>query len=335
MSKEHFVYYDFSKIMSFDAIFNFIIGGRGIGKTYGAIKKEIKKSIRDGTHFIYLRRYKEELAYAKSTFFAEMSGVFQDVEFRITGHIGEYRPRGSKEWKTLVYFFALSQSQKIKSGALPLVRSIIYDEFIIEKSRTPYLPNEARAFLGFYSTVDRSRDNTKVFFLANSVSIMNPYFLEFNINASNTGISRYADGFIAIDIVDDETFSDQVKATRFGKFVESTEFGDYAIMNQFHDNDNRLLGKKASSAIYMLSLKVPNGEFSVWHDFKANEFHCQQHQPAKPLWHTTDPTRVADDCLLIDRKNRLFDIMRRAFRQGRMYFDSPVSRNALTDIFKV
>ena len=32
------MYYDYSKILSYKAVFNFIIGARGCGKSYGAKK---------------------------------------------------------------------------------------------------------------------------------------------------------------------------------------------------------------------------------------------------------------------------------------------------------
>ena len=53
-------YYDYGPVLSRNAVFNMIMGARGLGKTYGAKKLVIKEFINHGNQFIYLRRYKEE-----------------------------------------------------------------------------------------------------------------------------------------------------------------------------------------------------------------------------------------------------------------------------------
>ena len=57
------MYYSFDDILSRNGVFNFIIGGRGIGKTYGAKKIAIDTYLETGKQFIYLRRYKSEPTY--------------------------------------------------------------------------------------------------------------------------------------------------------------------------------------------------------------------------------------------------------------------------------
>ncbi|MBR5776172.1 MAG: phage DNA encapsidation protein, partial [Bacteroidaceae bacterium] len=50
---------------SYNCLFNFIVGNRGAGKTYGALKRNIDKFLRSPKHdrhqFVYMRRLKEEL----------------------------------------------------------------------------------------------------------------------------------------------------------------------------------------------------------------------------------------------------------------------------------
>ena len=78
------MYYDYSKILSYKAVFNFIIGARGCGKSYGAKKMLIKKFIKTGQQFIYLRRFKIELQKV-STWFDDVSAEFPDHEFKVKG----------------------------------------------------------------------------------------------------------------------------------------------------------------------------------------------------------------------------------------------------------
>ena len=52
------MYYDFSKLVSYNALLSFVIGERGVGKTFGAKKFVINDFLKNGNQFVYLRRYK-------------------------------------------------------------------------------------------------------------------------------------------------------------------------------------------------------------------------------------------------------------------------------------
>ena len=54
-------YYDYGPVLSRNALFSFVVGGRGLGKTYGFKHWAIRDWIRSGSEFVYLRRYKSEL----------------------------------------------------------------------------------------------------------------------------------------------------------------------------------------------------------------------------------------------------------------------------------
>lgn len=63
------MYYDYNKILSYNALINILIGERGVGKTYGASKLVINKFLKKGEQFAYIRRYKPELKKAVPQFF--------------------------------------------------------------------------------------------------------------------------------------------------------------------------------------------------------------------------------------------------------------------------
>ena len=78
-------YYSFDKLLSYNAVFNFVVGARGYGKTYGAKKIVIRNYLRDRSQFVYLRRYQEEIK-GKFSFFSDIAQEFPDVAFRINGN---------------------------------------------------------------------------------------------------------------------------------------------------------------------------------------------------------------------------------------------------------
>lgn len=63
------MYYDYNKILSYNAMLNFLIGERGVGKTYGASKFVVNQFIKKHEQFAYIRRYKPELSESVPKFF--------------------------------------------------------------------------------------------------------------------------------------------------------------------------------------------------------------------------------------------------------------------------
>ena len=63
------IYYDITNTITYDALYYFIIGERGVGKTYSAKKFCIRRFLKTGEQFVYLRRYKTDLEKGKKKFF--------------------------------------------------------------------------------------------------------------------------------------------------------------------------------------------------------------------------------------------------------------------------
>ena len=333
-------YYSFDKVLSYNGVYNFVIGARGLGKTYGAKKIVIRNAIRKGEQFIYLRRYKDELRISKDTFFADIQHEFPNYDFRINAGMAQMassEDRGEKKrnWQDIGYFIPLSTAQSIKSVAFPKVTMIIFDEFIIEKGAIHYLPNEATAFTNFFSTVDRYKDKTRVLFLANSVSIMNPYFLEYNIKPDQVGelVTRH-NNFLVCHLADSKEFSKGVYKTRFGQFIEGTEYADYAAGNEFIDNHDALLKYKTSTARYTYSLETKAGTFSVWIDWDGPYYYIQEKLPKQQLLFTIIPERMSEGKTLVSYNDKMVALLRTAFRHEKAFFDNAKSRNAFIEIFR-
>lgn len=346
-------YYSFNKLLSCNATYNFAVGGRGIGKTYGAKKKVVKDCIRTaftdgkfkpgkGDQFIYVRRYKPELSLSKETFFADFQHEFPDWDFRVQGYKAEMahsstRDEKKRAWETIGFFVALSSAQSFKSVAFPRVKWIIFDEFILEKSATHYLPNEATIFNNFFSTVDRYKDKTRVLFLANSVSIDNPYFIEYKINPDNVdknGLVRTHSGFLVTHFIESDQFEAEVYQTKFGKFVQGTEYADYAVGNDFKDNNKNLVKRKSARAKPMFILETTTMMMSVWFDMITGIYYIQSDLPKNETIITIDPNKMSDGKTLMGFSDKPLAMLRTAYRNNRMYFDEPPTRIAFVEIFK-
>lgn len=347
-------YYDYSRIMTYNAIFNFLVGARGLGKTYGIKLKSVRKGVEKGEQFIYVRRYKTELVPSRDTFFADIESEFPEHEFRSHGAHAQVRDFVDPElyatvadykaelkehpWRTIGYFVALSTAQTQKSVSYPKVRTIIFDEFIIEKGAFHYLPDEATAFTNFYSTVDRARthNEVRVYFLANSVSIMNPYFMKYGIHPDQLPeLSTSHKGFILAHFPDSKDFAKSIYETRFGRFIENTDYAEYAIGNTFADSNDKLIGGKPSHAEYLFTLETKHGIFSVWYDYRKTDYYMQKRRPkGGENVFTMLPEKMDTEKVLMTFQDKPLAILRTSFRKGKAIFDEPETRNSFVEIFR-
>jgi len=337
-------YYNFDRVYSYQAKFNFICGARGLGKTYGAKDKVIKKFLRLGEQFIYLRRFKTEMRAAKA-FFDDIAHTFDGMMFRMNGDQFEVcrepqKDRKKNDWEVMGYAIALSTAQNQKGRAFPRVRTIIFDEFIIEKGLVHYLPDEATVMTNFYSTVDRNRNNTRVLFLANSISIENPYFIKYRIRPNAVGeliVSHKSPTtgrpFIVAHFVDSKEFNAAVYKTEFGEFIEGTEYADYALGNEFADNHELMIGRKPSDSEYAYTLETRDGTFSVWYYRKEGLFYLQEKLPGQQLKYTLLPNKVDTDNRLLVKNDEILRMLRSSFKNGLMRFDESHTRNAMLNVF--
>lgn len=261
------IYYNPQKMLSHNALFNFVVGVRGNGKTYAMKKHCIKSYLKTGKKFIWIRRYKTELKNIKK-FFDDIYEEFPNKEFKISGgsaggsfyidnvEVGVYSP--------------LSVTNYLKSVSFKDFDKIVFDEFIIPKSLIRYLPNEIFTFLELYETVDRSRDITKCFFVANAIDFFNPYFINFNINIPNNKNSIYRKNDVLLEITQTEEFKQHKRETRFYKMLNENNinYADYAIENKFLQSNLNLVRKPNSSITVICGIKKNDKIYTVWRDRK-------------------------------------------------------------------
>ena len=84
------MFYDYDKLLSRHFLIAFIIAERGVGKTFGAKVAVLKKFLKTGEQFMYVRRYKTELDSSLATFWNDLqdNGYFEDLENALN-YLGE------------------------------------------------------------------------------------------------------------------------------------------------------------------------------------------------------------------------------------------------------
>lgn len=252
------MYYNGGELLSKNRLFNFIIGNRGGGKTYHWKVRCVKEFLRSGKQFIWIRRYNTELENIKKW--------YDDIAHEFEGHKLEVTKKHIKiDGLVCGYIGALSTSQRLKSNAYPLVDKIIFDEFLIDKGSLRYINGEVELMLELVETIFRMRDdNNKVIFIANAISIVNPYFTYFNIKP-NLDERFTLTKHIAIELYTNQEYINKKLQTRFGDMIKDTKYGQYAIENKFlRDNYSFVMERPNKNLSYANTVIYNGQQFGVW-----------------------------------------------------------------------
>jgi len=253
------LYYNPNKLLSYNRILNFIIGARGIGKTYGYKKFCINRFLKHGEQFIYLKRYKTDVKGVEQ-FFDTVSQDFPESTFKVKGrelYIDD---------KLAGWVMPLSSWQSVKSREFPNVCTILYDEFLLEKSsKQSYMQDEPKALLNFMDTVIRNRDNARCICMSNAVSVVNPFFLYFNL-IPNIDKRYNAYESIVVEIPDSVDFTEERKKTKFGKLIDGTDYGDFSLGNEFVNDSQVFIEKRSKESKYQFSVVYNGMTIGVWVD---------------------------------------------------------------------
>lgn len=326
-------WYDINKTLTYNCLFNFIIGNRGSGKTYGAKKRAVKQFLEKGYQFVYLRRFKEELDETAESYFNDiiLNNEFPDavIEYRNGHYFINDQLAG--------YAMALTKAKDYKSISYPLVYLIIFDEFLIEDNGySRYLKNEVKQFLNFYMSIDRYR-GCVVFFLANSVSMVNPYTLYFNLSLPY-GSNIVRKGDILLQLVQDEQFIKERKETRFGKLIAGTDFEEYAIENKFVQDSKTFIKKKTEKAQYYFTFIYQGVNYGVWVDYSQGMlFVSNDVDPSCKLIYSITVDDHSPNTLLLRQINKavFFKTFIDNYKMGNVYFENQKIKNVVYEVIKL
>lgn len=170
----------------------FVIGARGIGKTYGFLKYFIEQRI----PFIYMRRTQIETDLQGNENTTSLKKIFYDLGikpvFRSLGkgklhEIAEvYQDEeGNERRRVICLCVPMNTISAIRGFDFSDYDYGIYDEFITEP-HVKAIRQEGNAVAAAYETINRNREIEnrnafKMFFLANSLNIANDVFMVFDL----------------------------------------------------------------------------------------------------------------------------------------------------------
>lgn len=282
-------WYSLNKILTYNAYLNFILGGRGIGKTFSVKKFLLSKAFYENKQFIYLRRTQTELLEIdKDSFFTDelLGQVFEGYtmeEIESVRNVTKIRfscneDGGRKnheivitskkvtiDSKIICYFKSLSTWVKLKGSEYPDVWYIMFDEVLIDTaSRASYLPNEVNAFIQLISSVFRHRSGRKIFLLSNATNYNNPYFNYFEFYGDNSKEFWHLKQFgVVVQFCRNVVISED-NTTDIYKLSRNASNFDSNVNNEFQVKYNGNIGKIPGRKIPLYCVYDSGGFFTVF-----------------------------------------------------------------------
>ena len=319
------MWYDKQQLLSHNKIMNMVLSNRGGGKTFHFTCWGIDDFKKTKKQCVWVRRYQTEIdeMLLNGKFFDAVRDFYPDDELKIEGNLGYVNG------EVAFYFIALSTSRQLKSNNYPYVNKIIFDEFIIDKGRITYLKAEVEVFLDLYETVARTRDNVRAVLLANSITVVNPYFLFWNIKP-DTSKRFTVQGQVCVELFTDSDFIAMKQRSRFGQLVQGTRYSDYAIENKWLLDTNTFIEEKTAKSEFMMGMKYNSIIYGFWVDYSVGLIYVnRQYDPSSYSLYCLQKDDHDANLLLIKSLSDSKRVQRivYAFRNGLLRFSDMQVKN--------
>ena len=172
--------------------------------------------------------------------------------------------------------------------------------------------------------------DVRIFMLANAVTTTNPYFLYFDLHLPyGTDIKTFKDGLIAIEYIKNEEYRKVKKESKFGKLIEGTSYGKYAIDNEFLRDSKVFINKRSKDSRFDFIFKLNNVNYGIWRDYDLQTMYVSsKYDPNCPIIFAINPDDHTPDTILMRcRTSPFFKSLLDYYRLGKLNFDNQKIKN--------
>lgn len=346
-------YIDVDTLMEKDtSTFKFIVGARGIGKTFGILKWLIDQYRGTGFKFIYMRRTQVQVDMIKTPelnpFKAledELGNQYSFMLVNINKNVtGIYEPVYDPDKNIYIpsgtpigYILALSTIANIRGIGGSDIKHIFYDEFIGERHEKP-IKSEGLCLLNAVETLGRNREikgqePLKLTCVSNSVSLGNPVFIELKFITpiekalkKGTEYIRLPDRDTSIYIIKDNPISKKKALTSLYKLAGTdSEFSQMSLENEFN---KEYLGQVKSMKLAEYKPICQVGEICIYKHRSRREWYCTEHTTGKPEKYEASDVEIK-------RFTNDYYYLKLAYLNRHIFFESYIQQVLFEKYFKI
>lgn len=277
--------------------FIFIIGGRGTGKTFGALKYATDYYEQTGKPFIFMRRTQTKADIVSDSLFSPYKALNEFYNWNIEpftiGHglSGYYHStvnengKLSKDGKIVAYIMAMSTFSNVRGFDASNIDYIFYDEFIKMEGEKS-IKSEGFILKNIFETVNRNRELSgkkacKLVCMANSDFIANDVFIDLNlVGYCETMIKQKRNYYfdfgrgIAIFNLFDSPVSQAKRDTALYRLDNGGSFTQMSLENKFMDYTTENV-KSVPLIEYIPLCKV--GELVIYKHKSTSQYYISNH----------------------------------------------------------
>lgn len=313
-------YLNIAGILQLGLPFNFIVGGRGTGKTYGALKYAVES----GRMFMLMRRTQEQCNLINKPQFSPFKDICIDTGWDIrTESISKYNAAFMRGDECIGYTCALSTIANLRGFSAADVTLCVYDEFVKEIHERP-IKGEGEALLNAYETMNRNRElkgqkPMQLLCLANAFDIANPIFMTLGLvgiaermKQKQQEVYVNRESGIALFLPMSEKISGAKAKTALYKATTGA-YTEMALSNDFAYNPTDYI---KSQPLKEYSPMVTVGEITVYRHKSGRKFYVTEHRSGNPDTYKTDEVDIKRFIRKYGRRLYL------SYMAGRIYFEN-------------
>lgn len=318
-------------ILSRGQVFNIIVGGRGTGKTFGALKYFIENNLT----FFFMRRTQKQINLICKPEFSPFKKLNMKYGWDIRPEsIGEgcyawYKDGGEKP---VGYSAALSTIKDIRGFSGDDVKVFLYDEFIPELHEKS-LKGEAEAIFNAYETINRNRELEGeppliALFFANSNTISNSLFVELGIvGIADKMLRKRQEMYInkirrlcLCELLKSPKSEEKKQTALYDLVGINSDFAAMALENEYRDRSFENIRKMP---LIEFTPIVFVGEICIYRHKSNNIFYVSQHRTGScPEYASTTSSLTAF--------RRTYRWLYDNYINGNVYFEEFVCETLLT-----
>lgn len=317
------IYYDYNPICSYRQPIKMIVGGEGIGKTYGL--KERLLRLRDESEepfeIMWFIRYDVDITPIYIQKWQDDLPI--DIKQRITvdGHILKV------DDEPFCYFRALSKFIVGKGIPYPNVKHCVFDEFILDKD-SRYLPNEIFAFKRWTQSVFRLR-KVSWWLMANSLSFDNPYFNYFKVKKEKDKEWFSNDKVVVHFPRSNKNFKKVAMQADYYRLFNDDETMRYGLEGEFYFDNEEFISSQPFASQPKFNLKVNKNVYGLWSNKET--FWLSSSPCAKLKTYAIDRADTNTSTIYIAQIKKILQEM---YTGGHLYFHNLTIKNEFLEKIK-
>ena len=339
------VYYDGTKLLSLSdkngekPEIYVSTSNRSAGKTTYFNRLAVNAFLKRGEKFGLIYRFKYELSDIADKFFKDINGLFFPEH-----EMSSERKAGGIYHDLFIddmhcgYAFALNSADQIKkySHLFSDVSRLIFDEFQSETNN--YCPDEIRKFISLHMSIARGQNKqvryVPVYMISNPVTLINPYYVEWNISSRIKADTRYlkGDGFV-LEQGFNESASRANKESAFNRAFSQNRYMEYAAQNVYLNDNTAFVEKPDGIGKYLATIKYNNYTFGIREYAEAGIIYCDDHADMSFPFKLTVTTDDHDINYVMLKKNDMFlSSLRYYFDKGCFRFKDLKCKDAILKV---